>query len=215
MTEPKLKADKEAGNLSETTKTYVRELWLKHNFGYKDVFMVDEIMKGFLCEQDSMTLTQNVLGGELRSKNLKQFENDYIIGTPDVILSNVVEDVKSSWSIKTFMEAEQEKAYWWQGQCYMALTGIKNYRLIYCLNSTPEHLVTNERQRFFYKFQCDEENPMLKTIYEQIELNHNYDSIPEKDRIKIFEFEYDHEAIMSLYDKIEKARIYYKSLKLN
>lgn len=215
MTEPKLKADKEAGRLSETAKTYIRELWLFEKYGYKEPVVTDIILKGFFCEQDSMTLVQNVLKGELRSKNLKRFENDYVTGIPDVILSDVIEDVKSSWSIKTFMESELEKQYYYQGQCYMALTGINKYRLIYCLNSTPEHLVTNERQKYYYKFQCDEENSMLKDIYKQIERNHEYNNIPESDRVKIFSFDFNAVEYAKLCDQVIKARNYYDSLTLN
>jgi len=214
MTKPKTLKDQEAGILAQTTQTYLKELWLENTFGYKEPVVSDEIMKGWLCEQDSMTLTQDILGGELRLKNTKLFKNDFIKGTPDVILKDVVEDVKSSWSIKTFFNSELESNYWWQGQCYMELTGIHKYRLIYCLNDTPEHLVTNERQRYYYKFQCDEDNPMLKLIYSQIEHNHSYSKIPKEKRIKIFNFDYDPEAIKKLYSQIEKARNFYNSLEL-
>ena len=73
MTEPKSKADKDAGNLSETAKTLMLEIFLWEKYGYKERVMTDAMMKGLLCEQDSMKLVQDVLGGEFRLKNKVNF----------------------------------------------------------------------------------------------------------------------------------------------
>ena len=143
MTEPKLKADKEAGNLSETAKSYLRDLWLQDTYGYKEPSTPSvEMLKGLMCEADSMSLVQEVLGGSFRVKNLETFKADALAGTPDCILPDAVEDIKTSWSLRTFYEADgSNSAYFWQAVGYMMLTGKTAYRLIYCLVPTPDELI--------------------------------------------------------------------------
>lgn len=214
MTEPKLKVDKEAGNLGETAKSYIEEIWLQNKFGYKEEAMTDEMLKGLICEQDSMELVQKVLGGNFRVKNRENFKNDYLTGTPDIILPDSVEDLKTSFTVKTFFKAELNSLYYWQGQVYMELTGRKNFRLIYCLVNTPEEIVLDLEKRVYYKFSCDEENPHYKTWIEQIRKNHTFDAIPAEKRIKVIEFTHNPYDIEKMYRKIDKAREYYKTLTL-
>lgn len=215
-TDPKLKIDKENGNLSETSKSFIEEMWLEKEFGFKEPVMTDEMMKGLLNEQDSLGLVQKVLKGEFRLKNTEHFKNEIICGTPDIILKNedFVEDVKTSFTLKTFFNSKLEKMYYWQGQGYMALTGKKHYRLIYCLTNTPEEIVTELKKRVWFKFGCDEENPHYREMSEQIKRNHNFDKIPIEKRIKVIEFEYSENDYSFLKNKIEKAREYYNSLNL-
>jgi len=214
MTEPKLNVDKLAEKLSETAKSYIEEIWLQNKFGYKEEVMTDEMLKGLICEQDSMELVQKVLGGNFRVKNRENFKNDYLTGTPDIILPDTVEDLKTSFTIKTFFNSELNSIYYWQGQVYMELTGRKNFRLIYCLVSTPEEIVLDLEKRVYYKFSCDEENPHYKTWIEQIRKNHTFDAIPAEKRIKVIEFAYNPYDIEKMYRKIDKAREYYKTLTL-
>jgi len=216
MTEPKLKSDKEAGLLGETSKTYIKELFLYNEFGYKEPLYTPQIMKGQLCEQDSMALVQEVLGGEFRTKCNEKKSNEFICGTPDVVLkeSDYIEDIKTSWDIKTFFNAELEKSYYWQGQCYMALFGKTKYRLIYCLVQTPEELVREEIKKYFFKFGCDEMNEDYITVENQITQNFDISKIEPKKRLRIFEFDYNQSDIDKLYLQVKKAREYYKTLKL-
>lgn len=216
MTEPKSKADKEAGNLSETAKSVIDELFLEKEYGYKNHVYTEPILKGLLCEQDSMGLVQTVLGGEFRIKNKETFKDNFICGTPDIVLKkeDVIEDVKTSYDIKSFFNASLTDEYFWQGQGYMHLTCKKNYRLIYCLIDTPFEIVQEEQKRWFFKFGCDENNPQYKEICESIERNHSYKHIPIEKRIKIFDFKYEPAKIEMMLKKVEKAREYYQSLKL-
>lgn len=217
MTDPKTKSDKDSGVLSATAKSLVRDMWLKNTFGYDELIMTDEMKKGLLCEQDSMELVQNVLGGEFRRKYEARLQNDFIIGTPDIVLQreDFVEDVKTSFNIRTFFDAKLTDAYFAQAQGYMELTGKKNYRLIYCLVPTPAEIMESEEKRIWYKFINDESNPDYQKYIEQF--RHNNDlisSIPDEKRVKIFTFGYEEIWIAELYKRIEKAREYYKELEL-
>ncbi|HEY5588572.1 MAG TPA: hypothetical protein VIK86_06420 [Candidatus Paceibacterota bacterium] len=228
-TEPKLKVDKEAGLLGQTAKTYLNELWLQNKYGYREELTVPVILKGKLCEDDSMGLVHKVLGGEFRhkyrnileAKGLKYLEDDFFTGTPDIVLNeeDFVEDVKTSWDIKTYFNAELEDNYFWQAQVYMHLTKKTNYRLIYCLVPTPQEFILSMKNKTFYALHCDKEQVESKDYEDavkQIEWNHNgmILEMPEADRLKKFEFKYEPEKIELLKLQVVKARNYYNSIKL-
>jgi len=214
MTEPKNKIDKEQGNLSETAKTYLNELWLYNNFGYKEDIFTNEIQKGKENEEIACSLIQEVLGGELRIINKKNYENDFLTGTPDIILTDCIEDIKNSFTIKTFHNSEIIPAYYWQAQCYMNLLNIKKFRLIYCLTETPINIITDLKKRAYYHYDCDETNPNYIEASMQIDINHSIKFIEPKDRIKVFNIDDNEDDILKLYNKIDKARQYYKTIKL-
>ena len=215
MTEPKLKADKEAGNLSDTAKTLVEELWLYNTYGFRESIKNEYMDKGNSCEQDSMELVQDVLGGQFRSRFATKLENDYVVGTPDIVLTDCVEDIKTSWNLKTYFNAEPTTLYKAQAQCYMWLTGVHSYRLIYALVPTPQELLASQMQRLSYAYGGNYDN--LDYIEECQQIQRNNDIISEiamPDRIKVFEYTFDESFIENLKAKIEKAREYYLTLKL-
>ncbi len=215
MTDPKLKSDKEAGNMSETAKSFIEDKWLEETFGYKEDVITDEMLKGLMCEQDSMQLFQEVTKSGLILKNSKHFTNDYICGTPDIINGEFVDDLKTSYTLKTFFNCEPTKDNIWQIKGYMALTGKKKGRIVYCLVPTPDELITEQKKRFYFKFNCDEQNKHYVEISEQIEKNNQIiKDLPIEKRVKIFVFEHLEYEIQNLYVKIEKAREYYNSLSL-
>lgn len=230
LTEPKLKSEKEAGMLGETAKSFVEEVWLKNNYGYKPLIDNKYFYKGNYCEMDSMKLVQKVLGGEFREKyknilqaqGLKHLEDEYFTGTPDIVLrkEDFVEDTKTSWDISSFLKAELKKEYYCQGQVYMRLTGKKYYRLIYCLVPSPEETIIGEKNKLFYALHCEKEQSENEDYIEgakQIEWNHRdmILEIPEIERVKIFEFNYDPEYMDKLISQVFKAREFYNTIKLN
>lgn len=215
MTDPKLKTDKEAGNLSETAKTYIEELFLLKNYGYREIVQTDEMKKGNLCEVDSMILVQKVLKGDLRTRHKKNIENEFITGTPDIVLSDCVEDIKTSWNLRTFFNAEPSKDYIAQGQGYMELTGCKKFRLIYCLVPTPEIIMENLERKLYYQYENHDQNSDYLEALEQLHKNNDLIlDIPIEKRAKVFEYNYDGEYIKDAYRRIERAREYYSTLTL-
>ena len=214
LTEPKLKS--EAGQLSLTAKTMIEAMWLKNTFGYREIVTTDAMTKGLRLEQESMALAQTVLGGAFRSKNRETFKNDFIIGTPDIILSDYVEDIKTCYNLRTFFEAEPTKLYLTQAQCYMALTGRKSYRLIYCLVPNADDAIIKECERVAWQYGRDYENEDYIAHCSQIKANNDcIAKIPIEQRVKVFEFEHDAEMVAKIYGQIEKARVYYETIKLN
>jgi hypothetical protein len=218
MTEPKLKADKEAGNLSETAKSYLRDIWLQNEYGYKEPSTPSiEMLKGLMCEADSMSLVQDTLKGQFRTKNLETFKQEGLAGTPDIILADCVEDIKTSWSLRTFYEADEDNSvYFWQAVGYMMLTGVKAYRLIYCLVPTPEELIQREIDKLSYAYGRNSLNPNYLKAVEQIK--HNNDLItklPNEKRIKVFNFALTEADTDKVNAKLKKAQEFYNTITLN
>lgn len=209
MTEPKSAADKKEGNLSEGAKTYIRELWIEKTYGRKKDFTNKYVEKGLLNEEVSIDYA-SLLHNELYEKNLNSFANEWIVGTPDIITDSHVVDVKSSFDIFTFMKADLSDLYFYQLQCYMELTGIKQAKLIYCLTDAPEATIQRELKTARYQLQVDDVSELEAKLRKEM----CYSDIPLKDKVKVFDVEYDASEIEKLYGKIEKAREYYGTLSL-
>jgi hypothetical protein len=212
MTEPKLKADKEAGNLSETTKTFLMEVFIQQKYGRKKDISNKYIEKGLLVENDAIKLYSRYKFNEYQ-KNEELFKNDFLLGTPDIVSDDII-DIKSSWDIFTFfsnLNKDVDSAYYWQLQAYLALTGKESAKLAYCLVNTPETLVNDEKRKLMYKMNvATDENPEYLQACDEIDLNMNFDDIP--NRVIEFEVKRNDEDIEKMYSKIKKARIYLTEL---
>ena len=214
FTNPKTKKAQEAGEVSETTKTMARDMWLKNEFGFDEPLVTKQLIKGITQEQDSMKLVSLVLGG-FRMRHAENIQNDFITGTPDIVLQDCVEDIKTSWNIRTFMNAELSKQYERQLQGYMMLSGKEKARLIYCLVPTDQNVIVEEKKKFYFKFDCNEENPDYVAASLQIDHNNNMiTKIPEESRVKVFEIERDEAFADEVKARVERVREFYKTLKL-
>lgn len=214
MTEPKLKADKEAGNLSETTKTFLMEVFIQEKFNRKKDISNKYIEKGLLVEDEAIKLYSRIKLEDY-VKNDNRFKNDYLIGTPDIISDSVI-DIKSSWDIFTFfatMNKDVDSAYYWQLQAYLALTGASVAKLAYCLVNTPETLINDEKRKLMYKMNvATDENPEYLKACEELEHSMTFDDIPLTTRLIEFEIKRNDEDILKMYTKIDKARVYLNEL---
>jgi len=208
MTAPRSKSEV----LSQTAKTYVEELAKEHLFGIKKVFKSRYTDKGNEVEEQAIELTEEVLGFEFLTKNEEYFENDYIKGTPDIITTSLVIDVKSSWSGDTFPFFETElpnKDYYYQVMGYMWLTGKKNALISYCLINTPEEIVNDEIRRTSWgKYEIE---PSEETIRDVMAL-HSFDHIPKDRRVKAFHVEYNEGVVNEMKTRIEHCRTYFNEL---
>jgi len=147
-------------------------------------------------------------------KNEQTWENAWFTGTPDVVGDDVVEDVKCSWTLRTFMEVQHPSAiYYAQLQSYMSLTGRKLSRLAHVLVDTPEEIVLEEQKRYFFRFNCDEQNPHYQECIRKVEAMHAASKLlPEEDRIKVFTIERNDIYLMKLRKRVELARKIYDTL---
>jgi len=142
MSEPKLKADKEAGNLSEGAKTELNKLAKQIVYGYRPELNTKPILKGLRCEQDSIDLLNRVFF-TFYEKNTVRISNDFLTGEADILGDDVIIDIKSSYSLDTFPATSDDgenQQYYWQGQMDMYLYDKPRYEVAYCLLDTPDAL---------------------------------------------------------------------------
>lgn len=199
-----------------TAMAYIRDVWLKNVYGYEEPIVTNEILKGLLCEDEALGVLTRQVPGEFRVKNEESWSDEHFSGTPDVVSEEWVEDVKCSWSLRTFIETTRpDPIYYAQGQVYLALTGRKRFRLAHVLVNTPHEIVEEEKKRFYFRFNCDEGNTHYKSAIEKVNNMHNAARlVPEYHRIKCFEFHRDEKYIDTLRSRVEIARKVYASLTL-
>lgn len=186
--------------------SYLQEVYLAHH-GHEEVVVNDEMLKGQLCEQDGLALVSEALAAEgFRSKNRERFANDYLTGEPDCLLGPVVEDIKTSFTRKSFMRASVSRTYYGQLQAYMDLTGRDRARLIYCLVDTPESIVLDLLKRVYWKYGEDYENPHYREAEAKLERQHRVSDLPPAERVKVFEFGRDQDYIDELHRRCERGR---------
>lgn len=210
MVNPRNKKDK----LSVTTKTYLKEVYISEVFGRLKDVSTKFMEKGIWREEESLDLVSTVRN-QLLVKNKETLENDFIKGTPDIVLDDCVLDIKTAWDIFTFGSVDGViPAYYWQLQGYMALTGKERASLIYTLVDTPLHLISREISRQSFERGFYDGTPEYIFLEEEIERNLTYSDIDPKLRIKEFEVLRDDAALGSLYNRIAECRHYLNTLKL-
>jgi hypothetical protein len=202
--------------LGETTKAYLKEIFIEEMYGRKKDISNKFTEKGILTEEDSLDLVTKHYG-KLFIKNKEKLANKFITGTPDIILPKKVIDIKSSWDIWTFANADGgNKDYYWQLQGYMWLTGTDVADLIYCLNNSPEHLIFDEQRHQMYRLGLVDQEGTEAFIAMENEVEHNmkFDDIPAEQRIKVFGFDYNPEDIERIKERVIISREYLSTLSL-
>lgn len=156
-TEPKAKADKDAGNLSATAKAYLKEFMVYYKYGREKCFSNKYTEKGLAVEDTNISLLSNVRK-EFFRKNKKRFHDEFITGEPDILTKEMVIDIKSAYDLSTFTAKEAiEPLYWWQLLGYCRLTGRTKAAIAYTLANTPENLILKEFSNEYYKYGKNEE----------------------------------------------------------
>ena len=209
MTEPRSKSEV----LSQTSKSYIEDLFNELEFGYRKEFSSRYTDKGLEMEDEAIQFASEQFDWEFVVKNTERFTNDYITGEPDINTDSLLADIKCSWSLDTYpmFEADlKNKDYYWQLQGYMWLTGKTEAELVYCLMNTPLQIVEDEVRRAHWKAGLIDEDIDLR---HEVQTKHNYDNIPSKLRVKRYIVERDEKAIEKIIEKVEIAREYYKMLK--
>lgn len=174
----KLKKD---GELPQTCITYLKE-WYS---GDTEEIVSKYLTKGILLENEAINFASKVLYGGIKAyKNEDIYANEWMVGTPDVILENSIIDTKCSWNRKTFLDSalELNTDYEWQLRAYMMLCNKDFATLFYYLGDTPadanygtkvsySHLEDFERW-VSYEFKRD--ISIEQEIIERIELCRNW-----------------------------------------
>ena len=200
--------------LSAGAKSYINELFMYKEFGVRQEINSKYIDKGNEVEELAIEIAGIQLGYEGLVKNEDYFENDYIIGTPDVVNDEVLIDVKSSWSASTFPFFDttlKNNIYSWQLKAYMYLTGHTESYLCYCLVPTPEDLILDEMRRVSWK--RGELGEVSIETEADVRAYFDLSKIPTEKRVKAFKVELTAEDVEQIKEKVELAREYYKQIK--
>lgn len=200
------------GELSKTAQSYLKKCLKEELYDTRITFSNKYTVKGIEMEEEAIGLVADRYDLGFLDKNEEHFNNAFITGTPDVITSETVRDIKCSWSLDTFPAFEEDiptKDYYWQLQGYMWLTGKDVAYLDYCLMDTPGHLIYNDIRRvetFKGVALTDEE--------EEEFVNHLSFSRHEPAlRVKTFRVERNEEDIEAIKARVEECRTYINNLK--
>lgn len=231
MTEPQLKRDREAGELAQTAKSYLKEVYGEFKYKRRHDFSSRYTDKGNLVENDCITMMSR-LDKELYSKNEEQVENEFLIGIPDIYKGPVIRqatkviDNKASWELRNFLaviDKPLDRNYWSQVQGYLALTGATEGEVSYCLADCPEILLLEEKRYLLMKMVNSgqagtEYSPAYMDAAADLERLHKFPDIPIEERRVKFEIERDDTFIKSVYENVKKARkylAYFEKIHLN
>lgn len=202
------------GELTVGNKTYLRELYTEIKEGKRKEITCKFFEKGHFMEEDGVDMINQVLHPKaLLIKNKTRKTNGWISGECDTTFQDIVYDVKNAWDVYTFGKADLTDDYEQQGRGYMWLWNKKKFRLFYCLNNMPEHLLIEEERKMFYRhnFISTEDSEYLK-LCEELRAFHNYDNKPIEERFKVWEIHHDEKEIEKLKAKITKCREYLNKL---
>lgn len=202
-------------NLSKTCRSHLVEVFINNEYGRERSNENKYIEKGLLVEDDSITLLSRVTK-KYYTKNSYNFKNEFIKGTPDIIITDGndvpthVIDIKSSWDIFTFFDTKFDEVnsdYYWQLQGYMALTNTKTASLIYCLVNTPDSIINDQKRRVQWKMNVlSDTDQIFIEAADEIDTNSIYDDIDMKKRLFEIKIERNDDDIERLYRRIRDCR---------
>ena len=199
--------------LGKTGETYCQN-WLKEQlYGRKIEFTSKYTDKGNIVEDNSLDFIADKLGYGLLIKNEKYFENPFITGTPDAILTDHIIDVKNSWDFTTFPLFEDgipNSDYFFQAQCYMELGGKDNYKLIYCLSDTPMNLIEKEA---FYWGRNNGYEQLDQDVLDKFIKKMTYADVKDSLKLKVYDIKKDDSVIQKIAERVLECREYIEFLK--
>ncbi len=201
-----------ARGLGKGGETYCRNWYKGQLLGRTSEIKSKYLDKGNIMEDESLDNTAKHLGLGMLIKNEKQFENDYMTGMPDALPKPYVVDVKNSWSWETFPYVDTvvpDMDYYWQGQCYMALTKKDQFKLVYTLLDTPEHLI--KREALYYSLN-NGYGELSDEMLEEFTKKMTYSDIPDNKRIKVFNIVRNDTDIALIKTRVLECREYIKTL---
>ena len=97
MTNPQRKSEE----LSETTKTWLKEKAVEEVLGLRKTVETKPMIKGVICEDKSIDLYNKVMQSKYK-KNSATKEKNGFCGTPDLLADERIVEIKTSWDATTF-----------------------------------------------------------------------------------------------------------------
>ena len=211
--------------LTETAKGLLKDIYITEKYNRKKILNSKYLSKGNEKEDDSISLYRKV-NQLFTKKNEEQFENKFLTGTPDLIItrgrSKSIIDIKTCWDIWTYVKKDiktADKDYFWQLAGYSMLTGIKKVRIAYTLLNNTDYEIYRQYEQAKWSLGIMEDgtedtSEQLLELEEKIRYNNTYDDIPAKDRVKTFDFEVTDEHYFIIEEFTKLSRNYLNGLSL-
>ena len=206
-----LEQNKDIETLSQTAKSYLITVFIEEFYGRRYPTDNKYFEKGTIQEEYAITLLSEV-ETELPflEKNKQFYSNSFICGTPDLVLDDLVIDLKVAFGLNTLLAKDDDicKEYFYQLQSYGLLTGIANLQISYCLVDTPEHIIQQEMKKAAYN------NPFkpLDEIEKEMYHLHTFSDIDPKNKVKSYKFELLPDFEMKMQRKVIAAREFLNEL---
>ena len=215
--------------LSDTAESEIEKVWLLYEKGSYGELDNKYVNKGLFNEQIGLGIVSDYVG-KLILKNEERIYKNNLTGEADGFFmengKKIVVDIKCSWDTNTFKNGKLSNIYEYQLRCYMYLYDVEEAWLCYCLTDAPDHIVSKQKEREFWKYFNDgmtnDEVELLRKklerVYKQIETNLVYSNNPayKKDEmVKIFKITRDADIEQKMLSKIPQALNYYQKFKLN
>lgn len=216
---------KPKGKLTEVkAKPYLLDVFIAEQYNRKRSTFNKYMTKGNEEENNSISLYRKV-HQTFTKKNEIKYANDFIDGTPDLVLNGkkkLVIDIKTCWDIWTYIKKTEkvaEKDYFWQLAGYSMLTGIPNVRVAYTLLNNSEYEIYREYERTKWNLQIIEDGTedtaeQLLALEDSIRYNNTYDDIPDKERVKVFDFTVTQNDYDVIKHYVQLSREFLNELKL-
>lgn len=228
--------------LSDGNKKILSELVYAEKYGRKKEINSDKLVKGIENEKKSRDILTRVTGLFLTASTERK-SNKFVTGAIDIEPNEVIPDIKSTWSWRSFskiLESSANEIYLRQGDSYMDLWNKKEFLLCHVLTDTPNRLVEKEIKSLDYKYNIlniegdvREENidDVKKTVTNHIfsrealenfcdyssnvhiEWFNDFIEIPEQDRVHMIPHSFDKERIEQRNECIVLAREYMNTVK--
>lgn len=233
-------------DLSVTCKKRLVKIYAKAFHDREEDITSKYLEKGIEVEQDSLT-TYSRVKKKFFKKNETNLTNKFVSGTPDffdgptddIMDAEEIIDIKSSWSLITFLNAKMDKKvnqdYEWQGHTYLGLAlKAKRFRLAYVLSNSPAKNILDEKRKLQFMLGVidPDVDPEYIRLCQKIERNHIFDmelfkkhnpgfdfhndlsewkwDIPFADRVHEIVIERKPESIAKMYEKIPVCRKWIK-----
>lgn len=206
----------DANKLPVGAITYI-EKWLKEQpelYNRRIEFSSKYTNKGKAVEDDAIDFASSHFNWGMVLKNDEFKENEFITGTPDLILADSIEDIKSSWSHETFplfKTTLPDPGYRWQLLGYMSLFNKKSAGVVYCLMDAPDAIIDAEARKLMYSEGLTE---MEMDLYDRVKVSMTYSNLADSLRIKRFSVERDDIAIKQIEARVKLCREHIKTLDL-
>lgn len=216
MSEPRSKADKDAGRLGATCKKELIKIYNQIVYGRKKDLVTKYMDKGTQVEEDGITMFSRVEKKLYYKNEEDMLQNDWFTGHPDIYLgdnilnADEVWDIKNRWDLDSMMpklEEEVDTGEELQLQVYYSLTGAQGGGIVNTLVSCPENILNDEKRRLLYNMNViSEESPDFKRAWAELEKNLVFEDIPIQERVIKLPVPRNDELIQKMKDKVPSLR---------